>query len=70
MGMLADMLQNSLLQTSAIENERPVILREAEEVAKQDEEVTTTLTFQFLVFYLVFLSKAAIGNVRCDSTTS
>ncbi len=53
MGMLADMLQNSLLQTSAIENERPVILREAEEVAKQDEEVSTTVTFQFLILYLV-----------------
>jgi predicted Zn-dependent peptidase len=39
MGMLADMLQNSLLKVDAIENERPVILREAEEVAKQEEEV-------------------------------
>ncbi len=33
------MLQNSVLDPGAIERERGVILREAEEVAKQNEEV-------------------------------
>ncbi len=37
--MLADILQNSQLTPAAIERERDVILREAEEVAKQPEEV-------------------------------
>lgn len=39
MDILADILQNSLLDPGAIERERGVILREAEEVAKQHEEV-------------------------------
>ncbi|KAF2148461.1 mitochondrial processing peptidase beta subunit [Myriangium duriaei CBS 260.36] len=37
--ILADILQNSKLETSAIERERDVILREQEEVDKQLEEV-------------------------------
>ncbi|KAH8699017.1 putative mitochondrial processing peptidase beta subunit [Talaromyces proteolyticus] len=37
--ILADILQNSKLETSAIERERDVILREAEEVEKVTEEV-------------------------------
>jgi processing peptidase subunit beta len=37
--ILADILQNSLLEESAIERERDVILREQEEVDKQLEEV-------------------------------
>ena len=37
--ILADILQNSKLETSAIERERDVILREQEEVDKQMEEV-------------------------------
>ncbi|GAM42709.1 mitochondrial processing peptidase complex beta subunit [Talaromyces pinophilus] len=37
--ILADILQNSKLETSAIERERDVILREAEEVEKISEEV-------------------------------
>ena len=37
--ILADILQNSKLETSAIERERDVILREQQEVDKQLEEV-------------------------------
>jgi processing peptidase subunit beta len=37
--ILSDILQNSKLETSAIERERDVILREQEEVDKQLEEV-------------------------------
>lgn len=37
--ILADILQNSKLESSAIERERDVILRESEEVDKQVEEV-------------------------------
>ncbi|KAF7542985.1 hypothetical protein G7Z17_g11112 [Cylindrodendrum hubeiense] len=37
--ILSDILQNSLLEESAIERERDVILRESEEVEKQVEEV-------------------------------
>lgn len=37
--ILADILQNSKLEASAIERERDVILRESEEVEKQIEEV-------------------------------
>jgi mitochondrial-processing peptidase subunit beta len=37
--ILADILQNSKLDTAAIERERPVILREMQEVEKQMEEV-------------------------------
>src|ERR1700760_2756924 len=37
--ILADILQNSKLESSAIERERDVILREQEEVDKQLEEV-------------------------------
>ncbi len=37
--ILADLLQNSVLESSQIERERGVILREAEEVAKQMDEV-------------------------------
>jgi processing peptidase subunit beta len=37
--LLSDILQNSLLEAGAIERERPVILREAEEVAKINDEV-------------------------------
>ncbi|KAL2675235.1 hypothetical protein Neosp_011417 [[Neocosmospora] mangrovei] len=37
--ILSDILQNSLLEQSAIERERDVILRESEEVEKQVEEV-------------------------------
>ena len=37
--ILADILQNSKLEESAIERERDVILRESEEVEKQTEEV-------------------------------
>lgn len=37
--LLADILQNSQLAPAAVEREREVILREAEEVAKQPEEV-------------------------------
>lgn len=37
--ILADLLQNSVLEPSAIERERGVILREAEEVSKQMDEV-------------------------------
>ena len=39
MDILADILQNSKLETQAIERERDVILRESEEVDKQLEEV-------------------------------
>ena len=39
MNILADILQNSLLDEGAITRERDVILREAEEVGKQYEEV-------------------------------
>jgi processing peptidase subunit beta len=38
-GILADILQNSKLDESAVERERDVILREQEEVDKQLEEV-------------------------------
>lgn len=37
--IISDILQNSKLETSAIERERDVILREQEEVDKQNEEV-------------------------------
>lgn len=39
MDIISDILQNSKLETSAIERERDVILREQEEVDKQNEEV-------------------------------
>lgn len=37
--IISDILQNSKLESSAIERERDVILREQEEVDKQTEEV-------------------------------
>jgi len=43
MEVLADILQNSLLNLSAIERERDVILREMEEVNKQHEELILDL---------------------------
>ena len=66
MEILGDILQNSLLDSGAVDRERDVILREMEEVNKQHEELILDLLHE-AAYVAVWKSTSEVGSTSCRS---
>ena len=68
MEILGDILQNSLLDSGAVDRERDVILREMEEVNKQHEELILDLLHE-AAYVAVWKSTSELGSAVMGTTS-